>query len=219
MVELGKLDFYNRLDNYCDRDTEEVYKHYSKSAKGYFLDTFFGLMFWKCVLMSLMSILVYFLGHSSLAEDSLVFKILYYTFIVLPGTIYIIDVSIKIWFWKYSRNVIVTNQGIWIMWFSTFWWSKNFKGKKRLFSASWSLYAWEELSGVFEEECKISKICKLKDFVMDRWDGEETVRFLKSQDVAEILELSVKHINPRKRKTERDPKPPRFGRRKTNYYE
>ena len=218
MNELGKLDFYNRLDNYCDKDTEVVYKHYTKRARGYFFETYFGITFLKSAIMAVMFIMLYFLGHKTVSEEELAFKILYYTFMVLPGATYIIDVSIKLWFWKYSRNVIVTNQGIWIMWFSTFWWSKNFKGKKRLFSASWSLYAWEELSGVFEEQCVISKICKLKDFVMDRWDGEETVRFLKSQDVEEIREFSIKHISPRKLKKERDPKPPRFGRKKTNYY-
>ena len=218
MKELGKLDFYNRIDNYCDKDTEVIYKHYTKSAKGYFLDTFFGSMFWKFMLFELVGVLLYLSEHYISHGEFKEFIYFDYVFMGLGAFFYIAHLCIKLWFWKYSKNVIVTNQGIWIMWFSTFWWSKNFKGKKRMFSASWSLYAWEELSGVFEEECKISKITKLKDFVIDRWDGEETVRFLNSADVDEIIELSIKHINPRKRKKQRDPKPKPFGKKKTDYY-
>ena len=132
---------------------------------------------------------------------------------------YIVYVCIQLWFWKYSKNVIVTNQGIWIMGYSTLWWSKNYQGKKKMFSAYWSLYAWDEVSGVFAEQGPVSKICGLKDFVMDRWDGEETVRFLTCEEVEEIIELSIKHINPKKRKEKRDPKPiTRFGRPRSNYY-
>ncbi|MDE7079825.1 MAG: hypothetical protein K2O95_06910 [Clostridia bacterium] len=217
MIELSEGNLYNRLQNYADKDTEEIYKCYTKNAKGYFLDTFLGLMFWKCALMAAICGIFCLVAYFIKADHDL-YNYFIYFFFALIALIYLIDVLIKLWFWKYSKHVIVTNQGIWIMVFSTFWWSKNHKGKKKMFSAHWSFYDWGELKGVFVDENWISKICKLKNFAMDRWDGEEVVRFLKSEEVDEIIELSIKHINPRKRKKERDPKPPRFGRRKTDYY-
>ena len=219
MIENNDGNKFNRLKNYSDRDTEEIYKCYTKSAKGYFLNTFIGWFFIKCVILELMCVFLYLFAHFLIKVEHKELLYFIYAFMGMGVFFYIGYVCIQLWFWKYSKNVVVTNHGIWIMWFSTGWWSKNYKGKKKMFSPSWSFYAWEELSGVFEEKCPMSKICGLKDFVMDRWDGEETVRFLTSAEVDEIIELSKKHISPKKRKEKRDPKPTtRFGKPRSNYY-
>ncbi len=42
---------------------------------------------------------------------------------------YIVKITISLWFWKYAKHVVITNEGVWIMYYSSFWWSEDFTGK------------------------------------------------------------------------------------------
>ena len=103
--------------------------------------------------------------------------------------------------WKYVKHVVVTNEGIWTASYGhPLWRKKSFDGKRRFFAIDWSVYDWAELSGLFEEQCSVSKICKLNDLIMVRWDGEHPVRFLSADDCAAITEYGKSKLNPRKKK-------------------
>ena len=195
-----------------DSLNEVVLGHYIKSKKAYFLNAFFGMFFLKTLVWyAFCGLLLLFNFFAFKTDVSERMEFVYFCIgaIAFMFACWLIYVIIQIWFWKYSKHVIVTNQGIWIMLHSTGWWREAWNGKKYMFSAHWSFYDWKELSGVFEDQCRISKICKKKDFVMDRWDGEQEVRYLKPNEVEEIIEFSKQYINPRKRKKKRDPKPKR----------
>ena len=187
---------------------EHVCRHYIKSKRGYFLNAFFGKNFWKYMLFTGLAAIMYLVARFAFRRDDMdEFYYAMYFFMGLGVFVWFVDLSIKLWFWKYSKHVIVSDKGIWIMIFRTGW-CRDYDGKKRFFSPSWSFYSWSERSGVFPERSGVSKICKLSDFVMSRWDGEQSVRYLEPGDVDEIEGYAKKHIpksrwvkkRPRKRK-------------------
>lgn len=196
--------FLRARNRYNNKEEEVIYKHYYKSAKGYFFNTFFGKTALCCLAFTALSGLFFLLDFDD--EDGVWVSYISYLFVGVGGLAYLINAVINLWFWKYSRNVVVTNQGIWIMIYSTGWWSRSWSGKKHFCSAYWSFYEWSELKGVFPFESGISKFFKLKNFAMDRWDGEAEVFYLKPNDVAEIEEYAKRHIDPKKRKKTRDKK-------------
>ncbi len=185
---------------------EQVFQHYLKSGRAYFLHTFFGVRFWLYAFFTGFALLLLFLDYDFFTE-TLLWRCLSYFFVGIGPVAYIIETTIKVWFWQYSRHVIVSNHGIWIMGYSTFWWSQGFDGKKHLFSPHWSLYAWEELNAIFTEQSTVSKLFGLQDFVIDRWDGEQIVRYLKADEVTQICAYATQHIPAHKRKEARDKKP------------
>ena len=191
----------------CEKyeDGEEVLRHYIKSKRGYFLNAFFGKNFWKFMLFTLFGTIMLLLEKLVICSDDRVYLFFVYLFTGFGIFAWLVDLSIKLWFWKYSKHVIVSDKGIWIMIFRTGWCSA-FDGKKHFFSPSWSLYSWSELSNIYPEQSRISKICKLGDFTMDRWDGEEPVHYLEPDEVDEIEAFAKKYIPASRRRKKRAPK-------------
>ena len=186
---------------------EQVYRHYIKSKRGYFLNAFFGKNFWKYMLFTGLAAIMFLTARFGFHRDDMKeFFYAMYFFMGLGVFMWLVDLTIKLWFWKYTKHVIVSDKGVWIMIFSTFWWSKAYDGKKHFFSPSWSFYSWSELAGVFSEVSRVSKICKLSDFVMCRWDGEQAVRYLEPDEVDEIEGYAKKHIPKSKWVKKRAPK-------------
>lgn len=126
-------------------------------------------------------------------------------------------IILGLWFWKYSKHVVVTNEGIWIMWYSTFRWSKDFTGKKRMFNPSWSFYSWSEikitddpkvrpkspvkLASFFDDfDYAVIKSSHLTSLFMTRWDGMQQIDFLDDGDAQEILSYAKEQHKRKKRK-------------------
>lgn len=122
-----------------------------------------------------------------------------------------------LWFWKYSKHVVVTNEGIWIMYYSVFWWSEDFTGKKRFFSPIWSLYCWNEIKITDDAKVRPRSPVKLDNFLddfdyaviksshitslfMTRWDGMQEIDFLDAMDASEILTYAKEQHKRKKRK-------------------
>ena len=121
------------------------------------------------------------------------------------------------WFWKYAKYVVVTNEGIWIMWFSTFWWSEDFRGQKHFWSPSWSLYTWNEIKITSNDSARprspsklanigddfdyaVVKSTKLTSLFVTRWDGVQQIHFLDQADANEILAYAKQQQKGKKRK-------------------
>lgn len=203
-MEKKEKPFLKARNRYNNKEEEVVYKHCYKRARGYFLDAFFGKNAIKYLIFAAFCGLLFLFDFEKF--DVVLLAYLPYVLLGIAVLAYVIGILIKLWFWKYSKNVIVTNQGIWIMIYSPFWKGKSWSGKKHFCSARWSFYDWGELHAVFPFESGISKICHLKDFAMERGDGEEEVFYLNPEDVAAIEEYAKQHINPKSRKKKREAK-------------
>ncbi len=130
---------------------------------------------------------------------------------------YIVKIAISLWFWKYAKHVVITNEGVWIMYYSSFWWSEDFTGKKRFLSPTWSLYGWSEIkitdsdtarpkssvkiSREFENfDYAVIKSCKLTSLFLTRFDGVQEIDFLERADADEILAYAHECKKRKKRK-------------------
>ena len=200
--------FLQARNRFSPEDETEILGHFERSAKGYFLRTFFGKFFWHCLIFTaLCGVLL--LSTILLGDKKDVISFLPMFFVCFGPFAYIVNLIIKTAQWKYVKHVVVTNEGVWVAsWSHPFWAKKSFDGTRYFFMIDWSVYDWAELSGIFEEQCKISELCKLKDLIMVRWDGEHVVRFLKPNDFDAIMEYGSKKISKRKQKP-RAPKPQR----------
>ncbi len=185
--------------HFDDMEDEVIYMHCIKRARAYFFSALFG----KNALMGMLFVVVgglFYLCDLYVWGNDEDFNWAPYMFFGIGALIYLVNFSVKLWFWKYNKNVVVTNQGIWIMLSSTGWWGTDWKGKKHFISAYWTIYDWSELSGLYSKECAVSKLFRLKDFTMERWDGDKEVLYLKPEDVKQIEALAQEHIKPKKRK-------------------
>ncbi|MDE7306090.1 MAG: hypothetical protein K2N33_01730 [Clostridia bacterium] len=192
--------FLQSRNRFSPEDETEILGHFTRSAKGYFLRVFFGKFFWQCLVFTALSgclmLSIYKLGGK---DDALSF--LPFLLLCVGPFIYTVNLIIKTAQWKYVKHVVVTNEGVWTAsWSHPLWREKSFDGRRYFFKIDWSLYDWAELSGIFEEQCTISKLYKLKDLIMVRWDGEHVLRFLKPDDFDAIMEYGDKKISKRKRK-------------------
>jgi len=197
----GTEKFMQARNAFSPEGETEIFGHFTKKGTGYFLRLFFGKFFWQCLVFTLLSVglLLFFIFKSDGTRD-LGFAIIVF-FNCLGPFIYLISVLIGIRMWKYVKHVVVTNEGIWTASYGhPLRRKKSFDGKRRFFAIDWSVYDWAELSGLFEEQCSVSKICKLNDLIMVRWDGEHPVRFLSAADCAAITEYGKSKLNPKKKK-------------------
>ena len=185
----------NRFNN---KEEEVIFRHFIKNRLGYMVNLFFGKNFWLYLLAVAFCVGMYLFANYKEPDD--IWSI---SPLALGGLFilcYLIEITIGLWFWKYSKHVVVTNQGIWIMCFSTFWWSKAYNDKKYLCSPHWSFYEWRELKSVKEFETRTSKLLKLKNFSMERWDGVEKVCLLNARDVDAIITYSKEMFKEKRRK-------------------
>ena len=209
-----------QMRNRNGQDKETYCRHYLKSKGVYLRSVFFGLkqtgMFLMCLIFTLVII------FTNDRDESILFKILPYIFAGISGFAYIFMILKGLWYWKYTRHVFVTDEGIWVMSCSALWWkgAPDFTGKRRFLAPSWSLYGWDELKSVskkseggnrnisriinfFEDyENFIVKSSKHTTIYLKRWDGVERVDFLKSGDAEEILSYVKTHKKSRKKKKE-----------------
>lgn len=201
---------------------EETYcRHYLKSKGVYLRRVFFGYqpigLFIMCVIMTLVSVFVI------KSDDELTAKLIPVILASVAGFFYICILFYWLWYWKYTKHVFVTDEGIWIATCSTFWWrgSPDYMGRRRLLAPSWSLYSWSELKSVTktDDTRSVSKtanfftdfdnfVSKSKNHTalyMKRWDGVERIDALKNEDADEILAYMKTLKKSRKRKAKEDP--------------
>ena len=205
-----------QLRNRTTRDEETYCKHYTKKFRGYIRHLFVNYQSVGLVIMMVfMGLLIYFIKPWQ-DEDKMGLYISA-TLLGLAIFFWFAKIIIGLWFWKYAKHVVVTNEGIWIMWFSTGWWSKNYKGKKRLLSPSWSLYGWGEIKITDDDKVRPRSPVKLANFFEDfdyaviksshltslfltRWDGMQQIDFLDAMDASEILTYAKEQHKRKKRK-------------------
>ena len=208
-----------RLRNKTARAEETYCKYYLKKFRGYAKSAFINLQTIAMFIMTLICVAVITLVLPNLMEndDDIMPWIISYIFLGVSVFFLIYIPAQHLWFWKYAKYVVVTNEGIWIMWYSTFWWSEDFTGKKRFWSPSWSLYTWNEIKitsddsarprspvkwGNFGEDFDyaIIKSTQLTSLFVTRWDGVQQIHFLEESDANEILAYAKEQQKRKKRK-------------------
>lgn len=212
-----KEDLCLQLRNQTTREEETYCKRYIKKFRGYLRHVFVNYQSAGLVLMLLFMGLLVLADNKLWSDEDRTFS--YFAFGIGGITLFFwIYERIKaLWFWKYAKNVVVTNEGIWIMWYSTFWWSKDFTGKKRFLSPSWSLYSWSEIKITADDKVRprspvklanffddfdyaVIKSSKLTTLFLTRWDGMQQIDFLDETDANEILAYAKEQEKRRKRK-------------------
>ena len=208
-----------RLRNQTTRAEETYCKYYLKKFSGYLKSVFINIQTIGLLLFTLIFVAVITLLLPNLMEDDddIMPWIISYVFLGVSLFFLIYLTAQKLWFWKYSKYVVVTNEGIWIMWFSTFWWSKDFTGKKHFWSPSWSLYTWNEIKITSDDSVRprspvklgniaddfnyaVVKSSHLTSLFVTRWDGIQQIHFLDESDANEILSYAQKQQKGKKRK-------------------
>ena len=208
-----------RLRNKTTCPEETYCKCYVKKFRGYIRHAFINFQNVALFIMTLILVAVITLLLPKLMEDDSdpMPWIISYAFLGISVFFYIYLTAQKLWFWKYAKYVVVTNEGIWIMWYSTFWWSKDFKGKKHFWSPSWSLYEWREIKITTDDSARprspvkfgnftddfdyaVIKSTQLTSLFLTRWDGVQKIHFLEEQDANEILAYAKEQQKRKKRK-------------------
>ena len=200
--------------------TEETYsKCYVKKFRGYLKSVFLNFQFFGLIVMMLASVATLKLVLPNLMEgdDDKMPWIITYVFLGVSVFFLIYIPAQKLWFWKYAKYVVVTNEGIWIMYFSTFWWGQDFRGKKRFWNPNWSLYTWNEIKITADDSARPRSTAKYSNFTDDfdyaivkssqltslfltRWDGVQQIHFLEESDANEILAYAKEQQKRKKRK-------------------
>lgn len=211
-----------QMRNKGDKYDETYCQHYIKNKSGYLRYLFFRFQSTSVFIMWLIMSVVSW--RISLSPEDGLFKLIPYTLAAIFGFAWIFMIFKGLWYWKYDRHVFVTNEGIWIMSCSTFWWrgAPDFMGKRRFLAPSWSLYSWSELKKIsanradaprgvskianfFEDfDAFINKSSKLTTIYLTRWDGVEQVNFLKNEDANEILDYAKTQKRPRRKKKSKE---------------
>ena len=199
---------------------EETYcKYYIKKFRGYIRHVFINFQAIGLFVMMLIFVAVITQLLPKLMEDDgdIMPWIISYAFLFVSVFFYMYGIAQKLWFWKYAKYVVVTNEGIWIMWYSTFWWSEDFRGKKHFWNPSWSLYTWNEIKITSDDSARPRSPVKFGNFTEDfdyaviksthlaslfltRWDGVQKIHFLEEQDANEILAYAKEQHKRKKRK-------------------
>ena len=192
--------FLAARNRFSPDDETEVLGHFKRSAKGYFLRAFFGKFFWQCLLFTAISVGLV-LTVIKLVGKAEALSFLPIFFACFGPFVYIVNLIIKTSQWKHVKHVVVTNEGVWVAsWTHPLWEEISYDGKRHFFKIDWSVYDWAELSGIFEEQCTISRLRGLKDLIMVRWDGEHVIRFLKPDDFDTIMEYGKSKLKTKKQK-------------------
>ena len=208
-----------RLRNQTAREEETYCKIYLKKFRGYIRHVFINFQSIGLFFMMIISVVAITLLLPRLMEndsDKMPW-IIVYAFLGISVFFYIYLMAQKLWFWKYAKYVVVTNEGIWIMWYSTFWWSKDFTGKKHFWSPSWSLYEWREIKITTDNSARprspvktgnvendfdytVIKSSQLTSLFLTRWDGVQQIHFVEESDANEILAYAKEQQKRKKRK-------------------
>lgn len=198
---------------------DETYcMHYKKKFGGYLFNTFFSFQSLSLFIVGLVITLFVVLGFS-VEEDGYLIKVVAMLIGGFADFFWVYFIVFKLWYWKYSKHIFVTDEGIWIAVCSTFWWkgAPDFRGKVKFWAPSWSLYSWSELKKVsdnkkdrprspvklanfFEDiDTFFKDITGLKTIYLTRWDGVEEVNFVSKADAEEILNYYKSQKRARRR--------------------
>ena len=208
-----------RLRNQTTRAEETYCKYYLKKFRGYVRSVFInhqtiGLFFIMLISVAVITLL---LPHLMENDDDKMPWIISYVFLGVSVFFLVYEPAKQLWFWKYAKYVVATNEGIWIMYYSTFWWSEDFTGKKRFLSPSWSLYTWNEIKITSDDSARprspvkyanitddfdyaVTKSSHLATLFVTRWDGVQQIDFLTESDANEILAYAKEQQKGKKRK-------------------
>ena len=208
-----------RARNQTTRAEETYCKYYLKKFRGYVKSAFINYQNIGVFVLMLISlaVIIFVLPRLMEGDDDKMPWIITYTFLGVSVFFLIYKPAQELWFWKYAKYVVVTNEGIWIMCFSTFWWGQDFTGKKRFRNPSWSLYTWNEIKLTTDASARprspvkyanftddfdyaITKSSKLTSLFMTRWDGVQQIDYLEQSDVDEILAYAKEQQKRKKRK-------------------
>ena len=214
---MRKEELCLQMRNQTTREQETYCKHYTKKFRGYVRRLFLnyksvGLIIMMIFIASMILAIRYVWKDDGsfgfyIAVGLLAITLFFWTYEIIKG----------LWFWKYAKHVVVTNEGVWIMFYSTFWWSKDFTGKKRFLSPSWSMYGWNEIKITDDDKARsktpdkiekffdgfdyaVIKSSKLKSLFMTRFDGMEEIDFLEETDANEILAYAKEQRRVKRRK-------------------
>ncbi|MCH5157225.1 MAG: hypothetical protein J1G02_05055 [Clostridiales bacterium] len=207
-----------RLRNKTTRAEETYCKYYVKNFRGYVRHIFINFQIIGLFVMILFAVgMIAMLPRLMENDDDKMPYFIAYALLIIPLFFIIYEPVKKLWFWKYAKYVVVTNEGIWIMWYSTFWWREDFTGKKRFLSPSWSLYEWREIKITTDNSARprspnklsnleddfdysVIKSTRLTTLYVTRWDGVQQIDFLTESDANEILAYAKEQQKRKKRK-------------------
>ncbi|MCH5152583.1 MAG: hypothetical protein J1F68_01295 [Clostridiales bacterium] len=208
-----------RLRNQTTRAEETYCKYYLKNFRGYIKHVFINFQAIGLFVMALAIVATITLVLPNLMEgdDDIMPWIIAYAFLFISVFFYIYFTVQKLWFWKYAKYVVVTNEGIWIMYYSTFWWGVDFRGKKHFWNPSWSYYTWNEIKITSDDSARprspvklgnmeddfdhaVTKSTQLTSLYLTRFDGVQQIHFLEEQDANEILAYAKEQQKRKKRK-------------------
>lgn len=152
-----------KLRNRMSREEETYCKYYIKNFRGYLRSVILNHQIVGLFIM-LLFVLGIFLPMYFRKKEEMILIIA----CVLGGlaVLSLIFIIIKnLWFWKYTKYVVVTNEGIWLMWHGAFWRKLDFAGKRRFLSPIWSLYSWNEIKISSDDNSRPRSPVKLQNFL------------------------------------------------------
>lgn len=216
---LGKEKLFLKMrNNRGEGQKNETYcKHYKKCFGAYLFHALFSFQSLSVIIVGLgFSIFAFILNYD---DDEKLFKYIAIGTVAFICLFWVYQLVFKLWYWKFTKHVFVTNEGIWISSCSTFWWSAapDFMGKVKFWAPSWSLYSWSELKKVscdkkdsqrgpvklanaFENiDLFLKGLTRKQTIYLTRWDGVEEIDFLSKVDAQNILNYANTHKKARKR--------------------
>lgn len=206
-----------KLRNQTTRSEETYCKVYTRKFRGYLRFVFLNHQSVGLLAMVLFAAILIVSFHFFYRGDDRSF-IWYmgglgaFIFLVWLGIL-----ILRLWFWKYTKYVVVTNEGIWLMWHSLFWRRTNFKGKRHFASALWNIYGWGEIKITDDDKARpqspvktaqffdnfdyaVVKSTRLSSLFLTRFDGVQEIYFLDESDANEILEYAKEQKRRKKPK-------------------
>ncbi len=209
-----------QMRNRKGQENEIFCRHYQKKFGGYLFHLLFGFHNFSTFIVGLLfTLMAIFLGG---AKEDTTTKVILWLTAALVNLLWLYFVIKDLWYWKYTKHVFVTDEGIWIMTCSVFWWSgaPDFMDKRRFWAPSWSLYDWRELKKV--SSCNdaddslsrlndvfaaiddfVIRLTKLNTVYLNRWDGIARIDFLSKNDAEEIIDY-YKSQKRSRRKAKKD---------------
>lgn len=203
--------------NQTTRDEETYCKIYTKKFRGYLRSVFINHQSLGLLAMVLFAAILIVSFHFFYRGDDRSFIWYMGGFGAFIFLVWLGILILRLWFWKYTKYVVVTNEGIWLMWHGLFWTKKNFKGKRHFASARWNIYGWGEIKITDDDKVrppcdgkiehffqKIDdagiKSAHLSSLFLTRFDGVEEIHFLDEVDANDILTYAKERHRRKKRK-------------------
>ena len=186
MINKDKHWFKQRRFNYGNEETYE--RIYVKRFRGFLLYLLFGFESIRFLVALVVVVAFLPLGlHSSMIP--------WWGCFAVTASAYLIKVIGGLCGWRYTKYVVVTDNGIW-----------QLRTSLLTLDIEWELYSWDEVKLYTDDpsDARHTKSSKLERFIagynyrilnatktcslyLKRWDGVEKIHFLDYRDVDEIL--------------------------------